>query len=184
MISAFKSILWCSSCQQINIPSISMSSADGINSICKINLTSWSKLPIFFCIYLSVCPSVYTCVHACSVMRTLCYPMDSSSSSVYGIFQGRILEQVAISYQGDLPDPGIEPASLASPALAGGFFTTSTSWEAHLHMTISQLWISKLSKWILWRNMQIIKLQWYFLYVLWCKWWRYLFFKSFLSVKS
>ena len=23
---------------------------------------------------------------------------------------------------GDLPDPGIEPASLASPALAGGFF--------------------------------------------------------------
>ena len=24
---------------------------------------------------------------------------------------------------GDLPDPGIEPMSLASPALAGGFFT-------------------------------------------------------------
>ena len=28
---------------------------------------------------------------------------------------------------GDLPDPGIEPGS---PALAGGFFTTSTAWEA------------------------------------------------------
>ena len=26
---------------------------------------------------------------------------------------------------GDLPNPGIEPASLMSPALAGGFFTTS-----------------------------------------------------------
>ena len=26
---------------------------------------------------------------------------------------------------GDLPDPGIEPESLVSPALAGGFFTTS-----------------------------------------------------------
>ena len=25
---------------------------------------------------------------------------------------------------GDLPDPGVEPASLASPALAGDFFTT------------------------------------------------------------
>jgi len=25
----------------------------------------------------------------------------------------------------DLPDPGIEPRSLMSPALAGGFFTTS-----------------------------------------------------------
>ena len=38
---------------------------------------------------------------------------------------------------GDLPDPGIEPylssppRSLTSPALAGGFFTTDTIWEAH-----------------------------------------------------
>ena len=31
--------------------------------------------------------------------------------------------------QRDLPDPGIEPLSLASPALAGGFFTTSATWE-------------------------------------------------------
>ena len=31
---------------------------------------------------------------------------------------------------GDLPNPGIEPASLKFPALAGGFFTTSTTWEA------------------------------------------------------
>ena len=31
---------------------------------------------------------------------------------------------------GDLPNPGIEPASLTSPALAGGFSTTSATWEA------------------------------------------------------
>ena len=31
---------------------------------------------------------------------------------------------------GDLSNPGIEPWSLMSPALAGGFFTTSTTWEA------------------------------------------------------
>ena len=30
---------------------------------------------------------------------------------------------------GDLPDPGTEPESLMSPALAGGFFTTSATWE-------------------------------------------------------
>ena len=29
---------------------------------------------------------------------------------------------------GDLSDPGIEPESLMSPALAGGFFTTSATW--------------------------------------------------------
>ena len=32
---------------------------------------------------------------------------------------------------GDLPDPGIEPVSLTSPALVGRFFITSTTWEAH-----------------------------------------------------
>ena len=32
---------------------------------------------------------------------------------------------------GDLPDPGIELVSLMFPALAGGFFTTSATWEAH-----------------------------------------------------
>ena len=33
---------------------------------------------------------------------------------------------------GDLPYPGIEPASLGSPALAGEFLTTSATWEAHM----------------------------------------------------
>ena len=32
---------------------------------------------------------------------------------------------------GDLPHPGMEPIPLKSPALAGGFFTTSATWEAH-----------------------------------------------------
>ena len=33
---------------------------------------------------------------------------------------------------GDLPNPGIKPESPASTEFAGGFFTTSTIWEAHL----------------------------------------------------
>ena len=32
----------------------------------------------------------------------------------------------------DLPNPGFEPVSLGSPALAGEFFTTSATWEAHM----------------------------------------------------
>ena len=31
---------------------------------------------------------------------------------------------------GDLPNPGIEPMFLMSPALAGRFFTTSATWDA------------------------------------------------------
>ena len=31
---------------------------------------------------------------------------------------------------GDLPNPGVEPVSLKSPALADSLFTTGTTWEA------------------------------------------------------
>ena len=39
---------------------------------------------------------------------TLCDPMDYT---VHGILQARILEWVAFSSPGDLPNPGIEPRS-------------------------------------------------------------------------
>ena len=47
---------------------------------------------------------------------TLCDPIDGSppGSPIPGILQARILEWVAMSPPGDLPDPGIE---LISPAL-------------------------------------------------------------------
>ena len=45
---------------------------------------------------------------------------------------------------GDLPDPGIKPMSLKSPALAGRFFTISATWEAHVHLLL--LFISLISQ--------------------------------------
>ena len=59
-------------------------------------------------------------------------PMDCSPPgfSVHGILQARILEWVAMPSSRHLPDPGIEPASLKSAALAGGFFTISATWKA------------------------------------------------------
>ena len=67
---------------------------------------------------------LYVCVCAQSC-PTLCNLMDCSpqGSSVHGILQARILEWITILFSGNLPDPGIESASLASPALAGRFFT-------------------------------------------------------------
>ena len=53
-------------------------------------------------------------VRACSVRPTLCDPTDCGplGSPVRGIFQARVLEQVAISaFSWDLPHPRIEPAS-------------------------------------------------------------------------
>ena len=51
--------------------------------------------------------------------------MDSSppGSSVTGVSQGRILQWVAISFPEDLPNPGIKPKYLVSPALVGRCFT-------------------------------------------------------------
>ena len=46
-----------------------------------------------------------------------CRPLRSS---VHRIFQARTVELVAISSPGDIPDPGIDPVSLESPALAAG----------------------------------------------------------------
>jgi len=42
-------------------------------------------------------------------------------SSVQGILQARILEWVAIS-SSRVPDPGIEPTALRTPALAGELY--------------------------------------------------------------
>ena len=60
---------------------------------------------------------------------TLCDPRDYSplGSSVHGILQERILQLVAMPSPGDLPDPATECTFLMFPALASGFFTTSTS---------------------------------------------------------
>ena len=40
-----------------------------------------------------------------------------------------MLEWLLCLSPGDLLDPGIKPESLMSPALAGGLFTTSATWE-------------------------------------------------------
>ena len=60
---------------------------------------------------------------------TLCNPMDCSlpGSSVHEILQARTLEWVTLPSSGDLPDPGIDPVSLTSPALAGRFPTSSAT---------------------------------------------------------
>ena len=41
---------------------------------------------------------------------------------------------------GDLPNPGIKPGPLMSPALAGRFFTTRATWEAPYSVRKFQLY--------------------------------------------
>ena len=67
-----------------------------------------------------------------SRVQLFCDPKDYSlpGFSVHGISQARILEWLPFPSPGDRPTPGVKPESLMSPALAGGFSTTSATWEA------------------------------------------------------
>ena len=63
---------------------------------------------------------------------TLCDPMNYSplASLSMGFSRQKYSSGLPCPPPGDLPNPGIESPSLTSPALAGGFFTTSATWEA------------------------------------------------------
>ena len=71
---------------------------------------------------------------------TLCDPMDHSSpgSSVQRFSGHEYWNGLPFSPPGDLPDPGIEPTSLMSLALAGGFFTSSATSDSSKLETIKK----------------------------------------------
>ena len=60
----------------------------------------------------------------------LCDPMDCGppGSSVHGSSRQGDWSGLSRPPPEGLPDSGTKPASLRSPALAGGFFTTSAAW--------------------------------------------------------
>ena len=61
-------------------------------------------------------------------------------SSVHGILQARILQWGALPFSKGSLQPGFEPMSLMSPALAGGFFMPSFTWEYFTKMCIKYSW--------------------------------------------
>ena len=69
---------------------------------------------------------------------TLCDPMDSSPQDPPCNNTG--VGWLPCPLPGDLPYPGIKPMFLKSPALAGGFFTTSTTWEAQNNGVKIKVW--------------------------------------------
>ena len=62
----------------------------------------------------------------------LCDPMDCdpSGSSVHGILQAKYWSGLLCPPPGALPYSGIELTSHYVSCIAGGFFTTSTTWES------------------------------------------------------
>jgi len=74
----------------------------------------------------------FTCAASSSLLVSLCVcSVMSDYLQPHGLYPTRLFcpwnfpgKNTGNPAPGDLPDPGIETASLGSPALAGGFFTT------------------------------------------------------------
>ena len=70
------------------------------------------------------------CANSLQSRPTLCDPVDYNQASLsMGFSRQEYWSRWLFPPPGHLPDPETEPVSLTSPALAGGFFTTSTTWE-------------------------------------------------------
>ena len=86
---------------------------------------------------LSAYPQTYVlsmCAKSLQSCLDLCDPMDCCRHSILETPWDSPGKYLGVGchalLQGNLPDSGIKPASLMSPAMAGGFFITSSTWGA------------------------------------------------------
>ena len=74
-------------------------------------------------------PAPCVCAKSLQSCPTLCHPVDCSCQVPLsmGFSRQEYWTELSRPPPVDLPNPGITPASPMYPALAGGFFTTSTT---------------------------------------------------------
>ena len=95
-----------------------------------INITSYGQQAMHVCMQ-----SSFSCVWLFATLWTIAHQAPLSM----GFSRQEYWSGLPCPPPGTLPDPGIEPVSLMSPALAGRFSTTSTTWEAQ-HAIIICKW--------------------------------------------
>ena len=64
------------------------------------------------------------CVHSCVQLLATPWPVARQAPLSMEFSKQNYCNGLPFPIPGHLPDPGIKPESLASPTLAGGFFTT------------------------------------------------------------
>ena len=79
------------------------------------------------------CDPECVCAKSLQSCPTLCDPMDCSppGPSAHGFSRQKYWSGLPCPSPGNLPNPGIKPTCLKSPAVEGRFFTTSATWEAN-----------------------------------------------------
>ena len=123
--------LWCRIIifiSMVSIPRVRVSKFLFQDNNSKTNALQWSQWNLVDSPLFHTCtrvPSrfcrVRLCVTLWTVARQAPLPMGFSRQEYWS--------GLPCPPPGNLSDPGIEPTSLMSPALVGGFFTTSTDWK-------------------------------------------------------
>ena len=104
-----------------------------------LNVNPYRAFLNFFSSTLSLFPHHNQFSSVAQSCPTLCDPWTVARQAplFMGFSRQEYWSRLPCPPPGHLPDPGIEPTSLMSPALAGGFFTTSATWEAHTGLSIN-----------------------------------------------
>ena len=105
-----------------------------INQDRSMGMRIWSTVLALFWEFLSpakVVPdrSVCMCSFSCVQLFVTLWAVARQAPLSMGFSRQEYWSGLPFPPPGDLPDPGAEPTSLMSPALAGRFFTTSATWE-------------------------------------------------------
>ena len=90
----------------------------------EVKASAWDRRHLGPCAPAKALPS---CPALCNFMNC-----SRQAPLSMGLSREEYWSGLPLSSPGDLSNPGIESMSRRSPALAGGFSTTSATWEAHL----------------------------------------------------
>ena len=94
--------------------------------------------PLCVCTCVCVCVCVCVCMHVLSCFSHVqffaaLWTIACQAPLSMGFPRPEYWSGLPFHPSRDLPDPGIKPASLMSPALAVGLFTTSTTWKTYTY---------------------------------------------------
>ena len=93
-----------------------------VHAVCQVPKCSKCFIRVIFFASQNACSVAQPCLSLVTT-RTVAHQVSLSMEFSRQEYWSRL----PLPSPGDLPDPGIEPAFLASSALAGGFFTTEPS---------------------------------------------------------
>ena len=87
---------------------------------------------IYACVCVCVCVCARAQARACALSCFSHVQLSATHQAPLsvGFSRQEYWSELLFPLPGDLSDPGIEPKFLTFPALAGGFFTASTTWKA------------------------------------------------------